>query len=167
MLFFRAEKQNDGESAEALLMQIRRLERENELLRKVKEVADMRSQYNLDLLKRSESLQSLWVGSCSVIDQIRHTLASMAQGIVEDSEAVSGSVAHVSSIQNSLQSLNEQLSSIQQQASGASEAVGGLARVASGIGNFVGLIQGISEQTNLLALNAAIEAARAGEQGRG
>ena len=144
-----------------------RLEREIQLLRKVKEVADMRSQYSLEQLRQSRTLQELWALSAAVVDQVRHTLAGMAQGIVDDNETVSKSVAGTQGIRQSLEELTSQLAAIQEQSADATQAVTGLTQVARGIGNFVGLIQGISEQTNLLALNAAIEAARAGEQGRG
>lgn len=155
--------------ADVLMLEarVRTLEHENQLLRKVKQVADMRSEYSLREMQESEALRALWSSSAGVIDQIRHTLANMASGIVDDNQAISGSSATVASVRQSLSGLGDQLSTIQAQSVDASQAVAGLTEVAQGIENFVGLIRGISEQTNLLALNAAIEAARAGDQGRG
>lgn len=167
MFFSGKNKATESVAEQALKSRIRKLEMELQLLRKVKEVADMRSQYSLEQLRRSQSLRELWAASSTAIDQIRHTLAQMAQGIVEDNSSVSESVQEVSGIRHSLGELTGQLTTIRKEAAEASSAVGGLTQVAKGIQNFVGLIQGISEQTNLLALNAAIEAARAGEQGRG
>lgn len=160
-------KATDSVASQALNSRIHHLERELELLRKVKEVADMRSQFSIDQLKQVQSLRMLWSSSSAAIDDVRQTLASMAEGISADNGAIGDSLHSVSGVQDSLSALTSELSSIRQQSGEASHAVAGLEQVARGIESFVGLIQGISEQTNLLALNAAIEAARAGEQGRG
>lgn len=152
---------------QALNARIQKLEQELTLLRKVKEVADLRSQYSLDQQRQSDALQELWMSSSVSIDGIRQTLADMAAGILADNEKVSESMSGVSDVVAVLTSLSGQLQTICTESAEASEAVAGLDQVAKGIESFVGLIQGISEQTNLLALNAAIEAARAGEQGRG
>ena len=168
-VFFGSRKSQPAVSVaeQALNARIIKLEQELKLLRKVKEVADLRSQFSLDQLQQAESLRGLWASSSKTIDEIRHTLANMASEILADNEKVVGSMSGVSSVQASLGALSGQLKTIQSESAEASEAVAGLDQVAKGIESFVGLIQGISEQTNLLALNAAIEAARAGEQGRG
>ena len=168
-MFFKSKNKTEAPSATELALKhrIHVLERENQLLKKVKDVADMRSNYSLEQMKQVMVLRELWVSSALTIDQIRTTLAQMAQGIIEDNVEVGQSIDQVDNIRRSLLGLASQLETIRVQASEASQAVGGLTQVARGIENFVGLIKGISEQTNLLALNAAIEAARAGEQGRG
>lgn len=162
-------KKTDEPSAQmiALERKVEQLERENELLRKVKEVADLRSQYSLHQFTYMEDMRNLWFSSNETIDQIRNTLAKSASDLTEENAQIEDSINEVGDISSTLAGLTEQLSGIREKSSDASEAVGGLKSVASGIESFVGLIQGISEQTNLLALNAAIEAARAGEQGRG
>jgi len=152
---------------EAMRRRLEMLERENEVLRKIKIVADMRSQYSLEQLKYTTSLQKLWFSSSVAVDDIRNTMAASAARLAGENAQVDASVAKVSDIRGTLANLASQLTDIRDKSADASEAVSGLKNVASGIENFVGLIQGISEQTNLLALNAAIEAARAGEQGRG
>lgn len=167
-MFF-SNKKADEQSAQiqALERRVEQLEKENELLLKVKDVADMRSRYSLDQFTHMEDMRNLWFSSNGTIDQIRNTLAASATSLIEENKHISQSIAEVGNIDDTLTSLTQQLSGIREKSSDASEAVNGLKSVASGIENFVGLIQGISEQTNLLALNAAIEAARAGEQGRG
>ena len=151
---------------EAMRRRLEMLERENEVLRKIKIVADMRSQYSLEQLQYTTSLQKLWFSSSVTVDDIRNTMAASAARLAGENAQVDASVAKVSDIRGTLANLASQLTDIRDKSADASEAVSGLKNVASGIENFVGLIQGISEQTNLLALNAAIEAARAGEQDR-
>lgn len=167
-MFFSNKKSNEPSAqVVALERRIEQLERDNELLRKVKDVADMRSLYSLNQYTHMEDMRNLWFSSNETIDQIRNTLAESATNLTEENSQIEDSLHEVGDISSTLGGLTEQLSGIREKSSDASEAVGGLKSVASGIENFVGLIQGISEQTNLLALNAAIEAARAGEQGRG
>ena len=167
-MFFSKNKFDESSAEIALLKQrIAVLEQENELYRKVKDVADLRSRYSLDQFSHMEDMRNLWFSSNSTIDQIRNTLAKSATHLLEENRDIESSIADVGDISAALAGLKEQLAGIRERSSDASQAVGGLKNVASGIENFVGLIQGISEQTNLLALNAAIEAARAGEQGRG
>jgi len=167
-MFFskRTHPANDSE-IRRLQDRIAELEHENTLLHKVKDVAEMRAQYSIDQLNRDNNLQGMWTQSCSVIDQIRHTLADTATGIVDNRNSIAVTLESTRGISGSLGQLQGSLVSIQQQSTEASAAVSGLAEVAREIEGFIGLIRGISEQTNLLALNAAIEAARAGEQGRG
>ncbi len=167
-MFFSNKKTNESSAQVAVLeRRIEALEKENELYKKIKEVADLRSQYSLDQFTHMENLRNLWFSSNETIDKIRNTLANSATNLMEENREIEASISDVGDISTTLLSLKEQLAGIQEKSSEASEAVSGLKNVASGIESFVGLIQGISEQTNLLALNAAIEAARAGEQGRG
>ncbi|UTW49775.1 CZB domain-containing protein [Bacterioplanoides sp. SCSIO 12839] len=167
-MFFSNKKTNDSSAQVAVLeRRIEALEKENELYKKIKDVADLRSQYSLDQFTHMENLRNLWFSSNETIDKIRNTLASSATNLMQENREIEASISDVGDISSTLLSLKEQLAGIQDKSSEASEAVSGLKSVANGIESFVGLIQGISEQTNLLALNAAIEAARAGEQGRG
>ena len=146
---------------------IHKLEQENELLHKVKIVAEMRCEFGLTQYQYVKDLQSLWFSSTDAIDSIRNTMAGSATRLRDENDSVQASLARVGEISLTLGKLTESLDIIQNESQEASTAVGGLKSVASGIEDFVSLIKGISEQTNLLALNAAIEAARAGEQGRG
>ena len=146
---------------------IARLEMENELLQKVKVVAEMRCDHNMAQQEHVADLQKLWFSSSAAVDAVRNTMARAAMRLSTEKEDVRQSLSRVSDIRNMLAGLAGSLHIIRDDSADASAAVAGLKSVASGIENFVGLIKGISEQTNLLALNAAIEAARAGEQGRG
>ncbi|MEQ3694644.1 MAG: methyl-accepting chemotaxis protein [Thalassolituus sp.] len=167
-MFFNKNQINDDKSRIAQLeAEISQLRRENELLHKVKEVAEMRCCFGMRQLEYVEQLQALWFSSTQAIDDIRNTMASSAGKLAEEGKAVQVSMVRVDDIHKSLFQLTDSLQIIQKESQDASVSVGGLKSVASGIENFVSLIKGISEQTNLLALNAAIEAARAGEQGRG
>ncbi|GGY53984.1 chemotaxis protein [Bacterioplanes sanyensis] len=166
-MWFKASQPKTSAEVEGLKERVQRLERDNELLRKVKQVADMRTEYSLAQLTELESLRDLWFSSSTALDDIRNTMAGSAEMMEEKNKEVVGAINEVAGIGTTLDHLMAQLRSIGEDTATASEAVSGLKQVASGIQNFVGLIQGISEQTNLLALNAAIEAARAGEQGRG
>ena len=166
-MWFKPTQPKASAELEGLRERIERLECDNELLRKVKQVADMRTEYSLAQLTELESLRNLWFSSSVALDDIRNTMASSAELMEEKNKEVVGAIDEVAGIGSTLDHLMAQLRSIGEDTAAASEAVSGLKQVASGIQNFVGLIQGISEQTNLLALNAAIEAARAGEQGRG
>ena len=161
------QKEQAAVDVDALQERLLRLERENELLRKVKQVADMRTEHGLEQLDELQTLRNLWFSSARALDLIRNTMAASAEQMEEKNAEVVGAIDQVAGINQTLDHLMVQLKNIGQDTTEASEAVSGLKQVASGIQNFVGLIQGISEQTNLLALNAAIEAARAGEQGRG
>lgn len=167
-MFFSNKKSNEPTAqVVALERRVNQLEMENELLRKVKEVADMRSRYSLTQYSNMDDLRNLWYTNSESIDQIRNTLANSANNLIDENAQIETSIGEIGQVGDVLTGLGDQLAGIRAQTSDASEAVNGLKSVASGIENFVGLIQGISEQTNLLALNAAIEAARAGEQGRG
>jgi len=167
VLFRSSKKEIDSIKVIECNARIEKLKQENELLHKIKEVADMRGDYGLKQFQQVKDLQSLWYDSTEAIDNIRTTMAGAATRLQDENKVVQSSLARVDDISSTMGRLTESLDVIQNESQEASTAVGGLKSVASGIENFVSLIKGISEQTNLLALNAAIEAARAGEQGRG
>lgn len=167
MFFNKKQKEDNLSLISELTARIHELEQENELLHKIKDVADMRCNFSIQQLEFIEQLQLLWFNSTSAINEIRNTMALSASRMAEQGMGVRNSLSRVNEITQSLSCLNGSLQDIQRESHDASVSVGGLKSVASGIEDFVSLIKGISEQTNLLALNAAIEAARAGEQGRG
>jgi len=168
-VFFNKNNARISENAEleALSSEVARLRQENELLMKVKLVADYRSQYIDREATNQQEMRNQWFSSAHTIDEIRQALASSAESMEVQRNEVQESVREVDRMSGNLIALAEKLNNIEDHTSQVAQSVSGLKDVASGIENFVGLIKSISEQTNLLALNAAIEAARAGEQGRG
>ena len=168
-MFFKSSQSTDSEQLKikALEEENLRLRREHELLMKVKQVADMRSDYTEEQARYQRKVRAQWFSSSETIDEIRQNLARSAEAMDHQRSEVQESVSEVDRMSGNLMSLADKLSAIESRSGEVATSVGGLKEVASGISNFVGLIKSISEQTNLLALNAAIEAARAGEQGRG
>ena len=61
LCFFSNKKTNDSSAQVAVLeRRIEALEKENELYKKIKDVADLRSQYSLDQFTHMENLRNLW-----------------------------------------------------------------------------------------------------------
>lgn len=143
------------------------LERECERLRDEQSHAEQRAKSSEGLRDDQRRIRQLWMGSFGLLDVIKTAIADSSHRLDEQNRTVERSLSDVGNIGGRLDGVTRQLDDIRGRSGQASQAVSGLKQVATGIGNFVGMIQGISEQTNLLALNAAIEAARAGEQGRG
>lgn len=168
-MFFRKEVSNKYEQQEIkrLQQENQQLRLENEVLQKVKLVAEFRSQYIEQEANSQQQIREQWFSSADTIDEIRHSLARSAESMEVQRSEVQESTVEVDRMSENLMVLAGKLNQIESHTSTAGQSVSGLKEVAVGIENFIGLIRGISEQTNLLALNAAIEAARAGEQGRG
>ena len=127
-MFFSNKKTNEP-SAQLISPERRvdQLERENELLPKVKDVADMRSQYSLNQFTYMEDMRNLWFSSNETIEQIRNTLAESATNLTEENAQIEDSIHEVGDLSSTLGGLTEQLSGIREKSSDASEAVGGAA----------------------------------------
>jgi archaellum component FlaC len=146
---------------------VRELERECERLQEDSRNAEQKARASDGLRDDQKRIRQLWMSSFGMLDVIRSAIAENSARLDDENRTVEKSMSDVGNIGGRLEGVTRQLDDIRGRSGQASQAVSGLKQVATGIGNFVGMIQGISEQTNLLALNAAIEAARAGEQGRG
>ncbi|MAX87050.1 MULTISPECIES: methyl-accepting chemotaxis protein [Thalassolituus] len=150
------------------------MDRLNEIIRKVKEVAPevgdaanamsgstnhVRSVTENMSHKASEATYAMNEMAKS-IDEVSQS-ASEASGVMQETRDESAeSLKIVESTINNSRELNSQILE-------ASERVERLVRDTGDVSTILDVISAIAEQTNLLALNAAIEAARAGEQGRG
>ena len=150
------------------------MDRLNEIIRKVKEVAPevgdaanamsgstnhVRSVTENMSHKASESTYAMNEMAKS-IEEVSQS-ASEASGVMQETRDESAeSLKIVESTINNSRELNSQILE-------ASERVERLVRDTGDVSTILDVISAIAEQTNLLALNAAIEAARAGEQGRG
>lgn len=150
-----------------LKARVQDLERECDRLRDEHNQTDLRIRTSEGKQDDQRRVRQLWMSSFGLLDVIRAAIADSSHRLDEENRTVERSMSDVGNIGGRLDGVTRQLDDIRGRSGQASQAVSGLKQVATGIGNFVGMIQGISEQTNLLALNAAIEAARAGEQGRG
>lgn len=151
----------------ALRNQIKEQNAEIELLRKVRQVADLQRQSAIQQLDERQGLYQLWIDSAQTIDTIRHAVANSSDRLQCQHDSLVESVSNFDQIHMLLSHIADSLSSIDNRTKEACTSVGTLSNHGQSIEQFVSQIQTISEQTNLLALNAAIEAARAGEQGRG
>ena len=96
---------------------------------------------------------------CS-FEKVQENIEAAENSVVLGKNAVSESVAKVSSLQKNIQGLSREVPQ-------GEEDIGLLNIETKKIQTVLGVIGTIAEQTNLLALNAAIEAARAGDSGRG
>ncbi|KLV11427.1 chemotaxis protein [Photobacterium ganghwense] len=125
----------------------------------------------LDLEKQSNTLEiallNLHLRGSGMLETIRNGLASSAESLEQENEALKELDEMFSQTHQALRRLTSRAEKIEQQAQESMESAIVLDNTANAIGKLVGMIQEISSQTNLLALNAAIEAARAGEAGRG
>jgi hypothetical protein len=146
---------------------IEQLERELELYRKVKVVADMQRSYTTKSLEEQVRLRNLWFSTSDTIDDIRHTVADSATQAHKEKDKLADSSVNYQQIKVILSRVAGSLDMVDSRTTEVSGAVTELATAGNEIEKFVSQIKDISDQTNLLALNAAIEAARAGEQGRG
>lgn len=149
------------------LVEINRLKEELETVKKAHSQVNVVNAQQLEELKSTRQLQSLYINSSSLIESTKNGIASSSQVLAERKEGFQDSLMLFNTITEVLASTVQASKEIKGDTEEVQESIVHLKTVTEGINNFVTLIQGISEQTNLLALNAAIEAARAGEQGRG
>lgn len=155
------------EEIQELKVKIKRLEAENQLFKKIKEVADLKHK-NLEKAKEEqERLQSTWIATAVTIDQIRNSMAETASSAHQQRDQLQESSVNYQQIKSILASITSSLRDMDEKTARVNEGVRDLTDVSEKINAFVDQINAISDQTNLLALNAAIEAARAGEQGKG
>jgi predicted nucleic acid-binding Zn-ribbon protein len=150
-----------------LQAQLTAVERELQLFRKIKQVADLQRQYIHHQLDEEARLRQLWFATADTIDTIRHTVAESAAEARQQRIKLSDSTVDYEQIKSILGGVASALIVMDGKTGEVTTGVKELADAGAQIEKFVAQIKEISDQTNLLALNAAIEAARAGEQGRG
>jgi len=122
---------------------------------------------NTDRYRHQEEINSLWLGSADLVNNIREELAASSNELIGHRDEFQASQTLFKDILSKLASTIQTTTTISADSKNASTSVDNLKSATAGINDFVNIIKGISDQTNLLALNAAIEAARAGEHGRG
>ena len=155
------------ETQQALLVEMEQLKRENELLKSIRRVADMRGEFIVSQANNNQKLLELIFRATNNANSFREMVVGKADALEQDRVRLSESEATSNQIGAILRQISTDLKDIDQLASSNSDTMKRLKESSQNISEFVGMIQSISDQTNLLALNAAIEAARAGEQGRG
>lgn len=150
------------------------MDRLNEIIRKVKEVAPEVGDAANAMSGSTNHVRSVTENMSHKASEASYAMNEMAKSIEEVSQSASEasgvmqetrdesaeSLKIVESTINNSRELNSQILE-------ASERVERLVRDTGDVSTILDVISAIAEQTNLLALNAAIEAARAGEQGRG
>ncbi|MEC8443448.1 MAG: methyl-accepting chemotaxis protein, partial [Pseudomonadota bacterium] len=150
------------------------MDRLNEIIRKVKEVAPEVGDAANAMSGSTNHVRSVTENMSHKASEATYAMNEMAKSIEEVSQSASEasgvmqetrdesaeSLKIVESTINNSRELNSQILE-------ASERVERLVRDTGDVSTILDVISAIAEQTNLLALNAAIEAARAGEQGRG
>ncbi|MEC9410993.1 MAG: methyl-accepting chemotaxis protein [Pseudomonadota bacterium] len=150
------------------------MDRLNEIIRKVKEVAPEVGDAANAMSGSTNHVRSVTENMSHKASEATYAMNEMAKSIEEVSQSASEasgamqetrdesaeSLKIVESTINNSRQLNSQILE-------ASERVERLVRDTGDVSTILDVISAIAEQTNLLALNAAIEAARAGEQGRG
>lgn len=145
----------------------RKLVQENQLLSKIKEVADKQMTQFLVSGDEHAKINRLWASGSSLLDVIRNSVSLSFDNLEEQKITLIDSMANFGQIQVIIGQIAHSLDQIYQQTREAEISVDSLSKQGHSIESLVGKIETIADQTNLLALNAAIEAARAGEQGRG
>lgn len=150
-----------------LTQKVAELEFEIELLRKIKDVAELQKNLLIEQSNEKGELHHLWINGAVVIEVIRDSVIKSFLELQHQQQKLMDSMASFDQIHVLIQIIADSLIDIDSQTQQAEQSVDKLSKLGVAIEGFVGQITNISEQTNLLALNAAIEAARAGEQGRG
>ncbi|MBI4968680.1 MAG: HAMP domain-containing protein [Rhodospirillales bacterium] len=186
-------KDEIGQMAKAVLvfkdnlLQSRRLEREQEELKRQAElekrrvINDMADNFEKSVLGVVNSVSS----SAAEMEASAQSLSSVAEETQRQATAVAAASDQASTNVQTVAAATEELAiSIKEiggqvekaarvsrqaveESSKVNDLVQSLAEATSRIGDVVKLINDVASQTNLLALNATIEAARAGEAGKG
>lgn len=124
----------------------------------------------VDLAKLSKNSDEVSVGAQQITDaatQMVDTVEAVAQTSEQTAQEAESTDATVRAGRDAVERVSSAIENISEAVHHTDESVKVLRDASNQIGQFLGVIQGISNQTNLLALNATIEAARAGEAGRG
>jgi len=156
------EKENQQLKQQLLALETEMANANNENQQLAQDMASNSHRYH-----HQEEINSLWLGSSELVNNIREGLADSSSDLITHRDDFQSSQALFDNILSMLASTIVATSQISNDSQSASSSVDNLKSATAGINDFVNIIKGISDQTNLLALNAAIEAARAGEQGRG
>ena len=166
-MWWKAKNLIEPAELEAAEQRIKQLEQENELLHKVKEIADQQKDQAVKHDQEQTELRDMLISGANVINKIRDAVANSFEDLSDQREILYTSVHSFDQIHVLMSGIANNLSKIKNKTGDAGESMVSLSESGQAIEQFVSQIQTISDQTNLLALNAAIEAARAGEQGRG
>ena len=162
--------------AQASLLQdrVENLEQENsqlqaelELLRKVKQVADLRLDVERDAHHLTQEKFATTNFNLEALNTIHNMVIQNAERLGEKQANIQENRTTYDQIGTILSTIGERLNHIDNESRTTADSMTKLADASGRINSFIEIIQKIADQTNLLALNASIEAARAGEQGRG
>ncbi|MGB1061495.1 MAG: hypothetical protein ACPGZU_15250, partial [Ketobacter sp.] len=125
-----------------------RLQREMQVLNKVKDVADRQRQYSESLLEEQLRIRDLWFATASTLDNIRHTVASGSENMRDQRAKLNESQTNYGQIKYVLQGVADSLLRIDGQNQEAIQEVQTLADVGLRIDKFITQINEISDQTN-------------------
>lgn len=171
MLSFLSKTPNKLKLLEAELAQLRRenaiLSSENDLMLKIKEVADRKFMVEQDAHQLTQGRFQAFEANIRSQNTIHDLVVNNAESLGAEQASVSENRMTFDQIGTILANISERLSHIDSEGRTTADSMEQLSSASQRIANFVSVIQKIADQTNLLALNASIEAARAGEQGRG
>jgi len=144
-----------------------RLTEENALYHKIKEVADLKLEFEHGAHQITQDRAQSISYNIHSLNTIHNMVVTNAEHLGSEQSNVAENQMTFDQIGTILATISERLGAIDQEGRTTADSMEKLSDSSKRIGEFVSVIQKIADQTNLLALNASIEAARAGEQGRG
>ncbi|MDQ7048005.1 MAG: hypothetical protein Q9M92_00080 [Enterobacterales bacterium] len=156
-MWWKAKITIDPAELEAAQQKILALQQENELLHKIKEVADDQKDRAIEHEREEIELRDMLVSGAEVINRIRDAVANSFEDLSNQREILNTSVHSFDQIHVLMSGIADNLSSIKNKTGEAGQSMVSLSESGHAIAQFVSQIQTISDQTNLLALNAAIE----------
>lgn len=170
-------------------------ERFNGMVRDLKRVAEVLTEYSSLIEKSSQEAHTIVVEMAETSNLVAANVNEMAQGATEQAAnmqraqetvvkiasatgEVKEAAQHIADrtreaeeiVKNGLANAEYQRKKVEENVEAIARMEGAIVELkekSGAIGQIVRVITDIADQTNLLALNAAVEAARAGEQGRG